>query len=596
MTAPTGSRSTSDDDFPDIDARNSPPQTLRDHLLWQMQMSHFRDTDRRIAARADRRHQRGRLPQLQAGGDPAGLEQELAGGDRRDRGGVAPDPELRSRSASARATSRMPASADEGAPPRHAVSRRRRRKSPPRKTWRCWPAAITPSCDASSNSRPKTCSRRSSSSRHLNPRPAAIPSPHRRPATSSPISSSRRSAACGAPISTPDVSPASAHQSPVRKNDPPRRSQRRQPIPAGPAAAGALVHQEPEVSRNETLLKVARAIVDRQRAFFDHGAEAMKPLVLHDIAETVEHARIDHLARDHQQIHAHPARHIRAEIFLFQPRLARRTAAPVRPPRSARLSRSWWRRKSRRKPISDSTIAEILCRAGHSCRAPHCREIPRGDEHPAFQPAKVPSLNQLLGSCHANQGQRSSSGNHRTPARLCLRENRAHPETLRPRHQHQRRAARRKEEEPAQAPRPPSTRQGTHPARQRRRTPTCMPRSTRSPPNSTGRCSGTEGKPPTITAAKNRSRNSKRPEARLAGLACVHPSTPRHGTCAHPSPRQETRHTSEPGPDGRTAKRIDPFSALCPRNRNWRGLPAPRPARRTCPVLRRVYRPVPRHG
>lgn len=41
-------------------------------------------------------------------------------------------------------------------------------------------------------------------------------------------------------------------------------------------------------SRNETLLKVARTIVDRQRGFFDHGPEAMKPLVLHDIAQTVE--------------------------------------------------------------------------------------------------------------------------------------------------------------------------------------------------------------------------------------------------------------------------------------------------------------------
>ena len=40
-------------------------------------------------------------------------------------------------------------------------------------------------------------------------------------------------------------------------------------------------------SRNETLLKVGRTIVDRQRAFFDHGPEAMKPLVLHDIAESV---------------------------------------------------------------------------------------------------------------------------------------------------------------------------------------------------------------------------------------------------------------------------------------------------------------------
>jgi len=28
-----------------------------------------------------------------------------------------------------------------------------------RKTWRCWPAGTTPSCDASSNSRRKNCSR-----------------------------------------------------------------------------------------------------------------------------------------------------------------------------------------------------------------------------------------------------------------------------------------------------------------------------------------------------------------------------------------------------------------------------------------------------
>ena len=41
-------------------------------------------------------------------------------------------------------------------------------------------------------------------------------------------------------------------------------------------------------SRNETLLKVARCIVDQQSNFFDYGEEAMKPLVLRDIAETVE--------------------------------------------------------------------------------------------------------------------------------------------------------------------------------------------------------------------------------------------------------------------------------------------------------------------
>jgi RNA polymerase sigma-54 factor len=40
-------------------------------------------------------------------------------------------------------------------------------------------------------------------------------------------------------------------------------------------------------SRSQTLLRVATAIVERQRAFLEHGDVAMKPLVLHDIAEVL---------------------------------------------------------------------------------------------------------------------------------------------------------------------------------------------------------------------------------------------------------------------------------------------------------------------
>ncbi len=39
--------------------------------------------------------------------------------------------------------------------------------------------------------------------------------------------------------------------------------------------------------RNETLLTVARCIVERQAAFFDHGEEAMQPMVLRDVADAV---------------------------------------------------------------------------------------------------------------------------------------------------------------------------------------------------------------------------------------------------------------------------------------------------------------------
>ncbi len=40
--------------------------------------------------------------------------------------------------------------------------------------------------------------------------------------------------------------------------------------------------------RNDTVLKVARCIVERQIGFFEHGEERMRPMILKDIAEAVE--------------------------------------------------------------------------------------------------------------------------------------------------------------------------------------------------------------------------------------------------------------------------------------------------------------------
>ncbi len=40
--------------------------------------------------------------------------------------------------------------------------------------------------------------------------------------------------------------------------------------------------------RNDTLIKVARSIVERQAAFLEHGEEHMRPMILKDIAEAVE--------------------------------------------------------------------------------------------------------------------------------------------------------------------------------------------------------------------------------------------------------------------------------------------------------------------
>lgn len=41
-------------------------------------------------------------------------------------------------------------------------------------------------------------------------------------------------------------------------------------------------------SRNDTLLKVTRCIVEQQQDFFEQGEEFMKPMVLADIAQAVD--------------------------------------------------------------------------------------------------------------------------------------------------------------------------------------------------------------------------------------------------------------------------------------------------------------------
>jgi RNA polymerase sigma-54 factor len=112
-------------------------------------------------------------------------------------------------------------------------------------------------------------------------------------------------------------------------------------------------------SRNETLLKVARTIVDRQRAFFDHGPEAMKPLVLHDIAEAV-------------QMHESTISRVTTNKYMLTPRgiyelkyfFSSHVATADGGACSATAIRSMIKKliesEPPNRPISDSKIAEIL--------------------------------------------------------------------------------------------------------------------------------------------------------------------------------------------------------------------------------------------
>lgn len=116
-------------------------------------------------------------------------------------------------------------------------------------------------------------------------------------------------------------------------------------------------------SRNETLLKVARAIVDRQRAFFEHGPEAMKPLVLHDIAEIVEmhESTISRVTTNKYML---TPRGIFELKYFFSSHVGTADGGTCSATAIRSLIKKLVEAEKPEKPISDSTIAEILAEQG----------------------------------------------------------------------------------------------------------------------------------------------------------------------------------------------------------------------------------------
>jgi RNA polymerase sigma-54 factor len=117
------------------------------------------------------------------------------------------------------------------------------------------------------------------------------------------------------------------------------------------------------VSRNETLLKVARAIVDRQRAFFEHGPEAMKPLVLHDISEIVgmHESTISRVTTNKYML---TPRGIFELKYFFSSHVGTADGGTCSATAIRSLIKKLVEAEKPSKPISDSTIADILAAQG----------------------------------------------------------------------------------------------------------------------------------------------------------------------------------------------------------------------------------------
>jgi len=116
-------------------------------------------------------------------------------------------------------------------------------------------------------------------------------------------------------------------------------------------------------SRHETLLKVARCIVDRQRNFFEYGDEAMKPLVLRDIAETVE-MHESTISRVTTQKYMHTPRGIFEFKYFFSSHVGTEDGGECSATAIRAIVKKLVAAETPTKPLSDSKIAALLSEQG----------------------------------------------------------------------------------------------------------------------------------------------------------------------------------------------------------------------------------------
>jgi RNA polymerase sigma-54 factor len=111
--------------------------------------------------------------------------------------------------------------------------------------------------------------------------------------------------------------------------------------------------------RFDTIQRVAQAIVERQRAFFDHGEVAMRPLTLREIADTLG-LHESTISRVTTQKYLASPRGIFELKYFFGSHVATDSGGAASSTAIRALIRQLVGAEEGKKPLSDSRIAEIL--------------------------------------------------------------------------------------------------------------------------------------------------------------------------------------------------------------------------------------------
>jgi RNA polymerase sigma-54 factor len=115
--------------------------------------------------------------------------------------------------------------------------------------------------------------------------------------------------------------------------------------------------------RNDTLLKVARTIVQRQAGFLEHGDEAMQPMILRDVAGAVS-MHESTISRVTTGKYMHTPRGIYELRYFFSSHVSGMDGEEVSSTAIRARIRKMIAEEEASRPLSDSQLAEALSREG----------------------------------------------------------------------------------------------------------------------------------------------------------------------------------------------------------------------------------------
>jgi RNA polymerase sigma-54 factor len=117
------------------------------------------------------------------------------------------------------------------------------------------------------------------------------------------------------------------------------------------------------LSRNDTVLRVAAKIVELQRDFFEYGEEAMRPLILRDVAESLD-LHESTVSRVTTQKYMHTPRGTLEFKYFFSSHVGTASGGECSSTAIRAFIRKLIAAEPAKKPLSDSKIAGILSEQG----------------------------------------------------------------------------------------------------------------------------------------------------------------------------------------------------------------------------------------